>query len=138
MRKVRAVAAAALLVAVGAAAQVVGGPPPEPPARSSSEAVALAYIRTTLTAQRLYKKKNGAYATSLQALVNTGSFTRRMARTDRRDYTVSFRGGKERFSIVLNPKVFAPDHRSFYADQTGTIRAEEGKAATAESPPVRE
>lgn len=136
MRLARAVAAI-LLAVITAGAQRVGGAPPRPPARSQAEAVALAYIRTTLTAQRLYRKKHGEYAPSLPALVNTGSFTRRMARTDRGLYTVSFRGGTESFALVLTPRQFAPDHRSFYADHTGTIRAEEDKAATPDSRPVK-
>jgi len=35
------------------------------PARSDSEFVAIAYMKTFLRAQHLYKRKNGHYATSL-------------------------------------------------------------------------
>ena len=49
------------------------------PARSDSEAAALGYMRTFLRAQKIYKKKNGHYATTLMELSKTGSFTRRMA-----------------------------------------------------------
>ena len=48
------------------------------PARSDSEAAALGYLRTFLRAQKIYKKKNGHYATTLLDLAKTGSFTRRM------------------------------------------------------------
>src|SRR5262249_48069416 len=74
------------------------------PARSDSEASALGYMRTVLRAQRLYKRKNGNYATSLATLVHTGSFTRRMTQTDRGDYTVSFRSHKDGFELALTPK----------------------------------
>src|SRR5947209_11732644 len=65
---------------------------PGDPARSDSEASALGYMRTVIRAEHLYQKKNdGKYATSLAQLVHTGSFTKRMAATDRGDYTVIFR-----------------------------------------------
>jgi hypothetical protein len=115
------------------------------PARSDSEAAALGYMRTVLRAQRLYNRKNGHYATSLMELVHTASFTRRMAATDRGDYTVSFRPHKGRdhdrdkdaFDLVLTPKQLDAQHRSFYAGEDGIIHAEEDKAADENSPPVK-
>src|SRR5438309_8088721 len=71
------------------------------PARSDSEASALGYLRTFLRAQRLYKKKNNHYATSLLDLVHTGTFTRRMATTDRGDYTVKFTPHKEKDTFEI-------------------------------------
>jgi len=99
------------------------------PARSDSEAVALGYMRTVLRAQKEYKKKNDHYATSLVALVHTGSFTRRMANTDRGDYTVGFRSQKDGFELTLTPKELKSDRRSFFADEGGEIYADEQKAA---------
>src|SRR6202008_634707 len=62
------------------------------PARSDSEAQALGYMRVVLRAQREYKKRHDKFATSLESLAGTGSFTKRMAHsTDRGDYTASFR-----------------------------------------------
>jgi hypothetical protein len=118
---------------------------PGDPARSASEAAALGYMRTVLRAQRLYNRKNGRYATSLMELVHTASFTRRMAATDRGDYTVSFRPHKGRghdrdkdaFDLVLTPKQMDAQHRSFYAGEDGIIHAEEDKAADENSPPVK-
>ena len=105
------------------------------PARSDSEANALGYMRTFLRAQRLYKKKNNHYATSLLDLVHTGTFTRRMATTDRGDYTVKFTPHKEKdtFEITMIPKQLDTTHRSFFADQEGKIRADEQKEADASS-----
>lgn len=102
------------------------------PAHSDSEAAALGYMRTFLRAQKIYKKKNGHYATSLIELSKTGSFTRRMASsTDRGDYTVKFRPHKEKdtFEITMVPKQQDADHRSFFSDQEGKIRADEQKEA---------
>jgi hypothetical protein len=110
------------------------------PARSDSEAAALGYMRTFLRAQKIYKKKNGHYATTLIELSKTGSFTRRMASsTDRGDYTVKFRPHKEKdtFEITMAPKQQDADHRSFFSDQEGKIRADEQKEADASSEPLK-
>ena len=106
------------------------------PARSDSEAAALGYLRTFLRAQKIYKKKNGHYATTLMELSKTGSFTRRMASsTDRGDYTVKFRAHKEKdtFEITLLPKQPDSTHRSFFSDDQGKIRVDETKEADASS-----
>jgi hypothetical protein len=108
------------------------------PARSRAEAAALGYMRTVIDAQRAFKKKHNKYATSLPALINTGSFTRRMAKTDRGDYTVVFKSGAmQKYSIQLTPKVFDSDHRAFYVEDNGVIKVETDKPATADSPVLR-
>jgi len=106
-------------------------------AHSNAEAAALGYIRTVLTAQKLYKKKHAGYATALANLVGTGSFTKRMATTDRGDYKVGFKGTAEKFDVTMTPKQFDADHRAFYADETGSIRAEDDKPATSSSPVLK-
>jgi hypothetical protein len=110
---------------------------PGDPARSDSEAGALGYMRTVLRAQREYNKKHGEYAKSLAELVHTGSFTKRMASTDRGDYTVGFRSHKDGFELVLTPKQLDAQHRSFYAKEDGVIHGEEDKAASESSPKVK-
>ena len=106
-------------------------------AHSNAEAAALGYMRTVLTAQKLHKKKHNAYATSLPGLVGSGSFTKRMTTTDRGDYKVNFHGTPEKFSLAMEPKQFDAEHRAFFADETGTIRAEDDKPATATSPVLK-
>lgn len=106
-------------------------------ARSESEFRSIAYARTVLANEREYRKKLGRYSSSLMALSGGGrSFTKRMARNDRGDYTVSYRGGKESFSVTLTPKQFDETHRSFYMDSSGVLRVEEGATATASSDPL--
>jgi len=110
------------------------------PARSDSEAAALGYLRTFLRAQKIYKKKNGHYATTLMELSKTGSFTRRMASsTDRGDYTVKFRAHKEKdtFEVTMLPKQQDSTHRSFFSDDQGKIRVDETKEADASSEALR-
>jgi hypothetical protein len=132
MRRAGAVAVSVILVVFMASAQAVYQPKFKgDPARSDSEAAALGYMRTFLRAQKIYKKKNTHYATSLLDLAKTGSFTRRMVSTDRGDYTVKFRPHKEKdeFEITMVPKQLDAEHRSFFSDEQGKIRADETKEA---------
>jgi hypothetical protein len=111
---------------------------PDDLARSTSEYNSIAYMKTVLTNERDYKKKFGHYSASLMALTGGGrSFTKRMARTDRGDYAVSYSGGKESFVLKLTPKQPDPTRRSFFMDANGTIRASETGPATAESDPLK-
>lgn len=103
-------------------------------ARSQDETVSLGYMHTVAYSQRQYKKKYGQYATTLAELVHSGSFTKRMASTDRGAYTVQFHGKPDAYSLTMVPKQFDAEHRSFYSDETGKIRVEEDKPATVESP----
>jgi hypothetical protein len=133
-----AVAVGFLGCSLAAAAQTAYQPKfPGDPARSDAEASALGYMRTVLRAQREYKKKYNHYATTLAALVHTGSFTKRMTNTDRGDYKVGFRSHKDGFELAMTPKQLEPEHRSFYADEDGIIHADEQQAASESSPKVQ-
>lgn len=120
------------------------------PARSDSEAQALGYMRVVLRAQREYKKRHDKFATSLESLAGTGSFTKRMAHsTDRGDYTASFRphhgtshhaGSKnddDGFILTMTPKQMDAEHRSFYSEEDGAIHADDQKPADQDSPKVK-
>lgn len=109
------------------------------PAHSDAEAGALGYLRTVLTAQKLYKRKHDSFAKSLPGLVHTGSFTQRMTKTDRGDYYVSFHseGKGTGFSLAMTPKVYDAAHRAFFSDETGIIRVEGSKEATENSPRLK-
>jgi hypothetical protein len=132
-RRVRGAAMLAILLglAAGVAAQ-------SDTDKSPAEARALGYIHTVITAQREYKKKHSEYARSLTALVGKGSFTRRMANPDRGDYAVKFSANGTGYSLSLIPKTFDAEHRAFFASETGTIRVEPDKPATAQSPPLKQ
>ena len=104
------------------------------PARSDSEFAALAYMRVVLRANKAFNKQYGHYATSLGELVHSGNFTKRMVDPNRGDYTASYKGKKDSYTVTMTPKTPDADHRYFYADDDGKIRAEEGKPADANSP----
>jgi hypothetical protein len=107
------------------------------PARSDSEAAALAYMRVVIRAQRQFNKQYDHFATSLAELVHSGSFTKRMVNPDRGDYTVSFEGKKDSFTLTMMPKQLDATHRSFYAEDDGKIHADEEKPADAKSPVIK-
>jgi hypothetical protein len=146
MTRILPVVASVLLAVILAGAQTPTTYQPKfkgDPARSDSEAAALGYLRTFLRAQKIYKKKNDHFASSLTDLAKTGSFTRRMVSTQRGDYTVKFSPHKEKdtFEILMTPRQLDSTHRSFYVKNEGTtrrddgvIRADEQKEADEHSP----
>ncbi|HZZ16328.1 MAG TPA: hypothetical protein VFE08_10240 [Candidatus Sulfotelmatobacter sp.] len=104
------------------------------PARSDSEAAALAYMRVVIRAQRQFNKQYNHFATTLNDLVHSGTFTKRMVNPDRGDYTVDFHGKKDSYVLTMMPKQLDATHRSFYAEDDGKIRADEEKLADSKSP----
>ena len=91
-------------------------------------------MRVVLRAQKQFNKQYGHFALTLNELVHSGSFTKRMVNTDRGDYTAGFKGKKDSFILTMTPKLLDAQHRSFYAEDDGKIHAEESKAADADSP----
>jgi hypothetical protein len=110
---------------------------PGDPAHSDSEAAALAYMRVVIRAQHRFDKQYGHFALTLQELVHSGSFTKRMVDPNRGDYTASFKGKKDSFILTMTPNHLDPDHRSFYADDDGKIHADDTKPADADSTIVK-
>jgi hypothetical protein len=110
---------------------------PGDPARSDSEAAALAYMRVVIRAQHRFQKQYDHFATSLNELVHSGSFTKRMVNPDRGDYLASFKGKKDSFILTMTPQHLDAEHRSFYAEDDGKIHAEEDKPAGPDSPIVK-
>jgi hypothetical protein len=140
MRRTLSIMVSTMLAVLIASAQTTYQPKFKgDPAHSDSEAAALGYMRTFLRAQKIYKKKNSHYATSLMDLTKTGSFTRRMASPDRGDYTVRFKSHKDQdtFEITMVPKQLDADHRSFFSDDQGKIRVDDQKEADENSPVLK-
>jgi hypothetical protein len=103
-------------------------------ARSEDEFTALAYMRTVVTAEKLYHRKHNRYADSLQTLVGSGSFTRRMANPNRGVYTVGYRVRPDGYALTMTARPADPSHRSFYVDETGEFRVNEMAQAAEKSP----
>jgi len=107
------------------------------PAQSDSEFAALAYMRVVIRAEKQFNKQYGHYALTLNELVHSGTFTKRMVNPGRGDYTVGFEGKKDSFVLTMTPKQLDAQHRSFYAEDDDKIHADEEKAADARSPVVK-
>jgi hypothetical protein len=137
-RFVRWTASMTLLACMAAGAQTAYEPKFKgDPAKSESEAAALGYMRTVLRAQKQYQKKNDKFAPTLADLVHTGSFTKRMVKTDRGDYTVGFKSHKDGFDLTMTPKQLDAEHRSFYAGEDGIIHGDDQGPANENSPVVK-
>jgi len=107
------------------------------PARSDSEFAALAYMRVVIRAEKAFNKQYGHYALTLNELVHSGTFTKRMVNPNRGDYTAGYKGKKDSYIVTMTPKVLDATHRSFYAEDDGKIHADDSKPADKDSPVVR-
>jgi len=107
------------------------------PARSNSEFDAIAYVRVVVRAEKQFNKQYGHYALTLNQLVHTGNFTKRMVDPNRGDYTATYKGKNDSYNLTMTPKTPDADHRYLYADDDGKIRVDEGKPATADSPVLK-
>ncbi len=125
---------------VGAASQMTPAYTPKfkgDPARSDSEAAALAYMRVVIRAENQFNKQYGHYALTLNELVHSGTFTKRMVDPNRGDYTASYKGKKDSYVLTMTPKTLDATHRSFYAEEDGKMHADETKPADGDSPVVK-
>jgi len=91
-------------------------------------------MRVVVRADKQFNKQYGHYALNLNELVHSGSFTKRMVNTERGDYTATYKGKKDSYTLTMTPKAPDSQHRYFYADDDGKIRADESKAAGPDSP----
>ncbi len=107
------------------------------PAQSDSEFAALAYMRVVIRAEKQFNKQYGHYALTLNELVHSGTFTKRMVNPNRGDYTVGYKGKKDSYILTMMPKALDATHRSFYAEDDGKIHGDDSKAADSNSPVVR-
>lgn len=107
------------------------------PAQSDSEFAALAYMRVVIRAEKAFNKQYGHYALTLNELVHSGTFTKRMVNPNRGDYTVGYKGKKDSYILTMMPKTLDATHRSFYAEDDGKIHADDSKPADKDSPVVR-
>ncbi len=107
------------------------------PALSDSEFAALAYMRVVIRAEKAFNKQYGHYALTLNELVHSGTFTKRMVNPNRGDYTVGYKGKKDSYILTMMPKALDATHRSFYAEDDGKIHADDSKPADKDSSVVR-
>jgi hypothetical protein len=104
---------------------------------SNDEKVAVAFMKTILYSERIYKNRHHQYTRDLSTLAGTGSVTRRMVKSrERAGYRVGFSSSGEAFSLTMTPLNPDAQHRAFYANQDGVIHVDQG-TANAQSPVLK-
>ncbi len=104
---------------------------------SNDEKVAVAFMKTILYSERIYKNRHHQYTRDLATLAGTGSVTRRMVSSRQRaGYKVGFSSSGEAFALTMTPVNPDAQHRAFYANQDGAIHVDQG-TANAQSPVLK-
>jgi hypothetical protein len=120
-------------------------PPPEQaaapaaiaPAKPPDEAAAIQAIASVNRAQADYMLRNRRYALTYEELIE-GFFLREEPAAGTLGYDVKLRPSADavRYTILAVPSIPSPTTRHFFSDQTGEIRAEQGRDANAQSPTI--
>jgi hypothetical protein len=99
-----------------------------------NESSACLFLREVSEDNRKLKTQTGAYASSLDHLDSTNRPEFRRAESA---YEFKYRADPDSFRINADPKEYGKTGiRSFYVDQSGTIRYDTGKSAGASSVPI--
>jgi len=119
--------------------EVKTGPAPAGTAKAPDENAALDALRKINAAQATYFKINRRYALTFDELVEARLLNAEpSAAATGYDFKLRPAADAQTFKVSVTP-AGTPDIgiKYFFMDQTGVIRAESGKEATAESPPVQ-
>ena len=108
-------------------------PPPKPP----DENAALEGIKKVIDAQATYFKVNRRYALTFDELTEAHFLAAEPAAAQT-GYEFKLRpaADAQTYKLQISPSAVSGTARFFYTDNTGTIHAETGKDATAESPAI--
>ena len=105
--------------------------------QKADESAALAAISEVNAAQKIYIARYRRYALTYDELIEA-LFLKEEPTVQKTGYDIKLRPAADAASyIVLGiPSAPSPAARHFFSDQTGVIRAEEGKAANVQSPAI--
>ena len=111
-------------------------PAPAPP-KAPDEPAALAAIAAINAGQKDYFGRNRRYALTYDELIEM-LFLKEEPTVEKTGYDVKLRPAADAasYTVLAIPSTSSPSTRHFFSDQTGTIRAEQGKDANAQSPAV--
>ena len=117
--------------------ETAAAPPPAAPQKGPDEGAALAAIADVNAAQKIYITRYRRYALTYEELTEA-LFLKEEPTVEKTGYNIKLRPAADAASyIVLGiPSAPLPSARHFFSDQTGVIRAEEGKDANAQSPAI--
>jgi hypothetical protein len=110
---------------------------PAPVQKAPDEDAAIAAIAAVNAAQKDYLGRYRRYALSYEELMQV-LFLKEEPGPEKTGYDISLRPSADaaRYTVIANPATPSPTARHFFSDQTGEIRAEQGKDANAQSPTV--
>ena len=107
---------------------------PKPPdTKPPDEAAAIAALKDINRAQADFIRRTRRYAQRTEELIADRLLT---AEPSAEGYTLSMLPSADAVSYTAKATPAQPAARHFFTDQTGVIRAENGKPATAESPEI--
>ena len=112
-------------------------PGPATPQKAPDESAALAAIAAVNSGQKDYIGRNRRYALTYEELLE-GFFIKEEPTVQNTGYEIKLRPAADAASYIVLavPSTPSPEIRHFFSDQTGTIRAEQGKDANAQSPAI--
>ena len=112
-------------------------PAPVPAPKAPDEDAAITAMTAVNAAQKVYLARNRRYALSYEELMQS-LFLKEEPTPEKTGYEINLRPSADatRYTIVAVPATPSPGVRHFFSDQTGDIRAEQGKEANAQSPTV--
>ena len=112
-------------------------PRPATAQKAPDEPAALAAIAQVNAAQKDYIGRYRRYALTYEELTAI-FFLREEPTVQKTGYEIKLRPAADAASYIVLavPSAPSPAVRHFFSDQTGTIRAEQGKDATAQSPAI--
>jgi hypothetical protein len=107
------------------------------PSKPADEQGALAALAEINNAQSDYFTRSRRYAITYDELIET-LFLKAEPSADAIGYDIRLRPAADasRYTVIATPLASSPTVRHFLTDQTGVIRAEQGKDATVDSPAV--
>ncbi len=105
------------------------------PAKAPDENAALAALKDIHQAQADYFRRNRRYALTLEELTDE-RFLKKEPTINDTGYDIRLRPAADAasYTVLATPASGAPEVRRFFTNQTGEIRAEQGKDANAQSP----
>ena len=112
-------------------------PPPAPPQKAPDEPAALAAIADVNAAQKTYIARYRRYALTYDELTEV-LFLKEEPTVQKTGYDIKLRPAADAASYIVLGIPSAPSStaRHFFSNQTGVIRAEQGKDANVQSPGV--
>lgn len=117
--------------------ETAGTQPSATPQKAPDEPAALAAIAAVNAAQKDYFARYRRYALTYEELME-GFFLREEPTVQKTGYDIKLRPAADvaSYTVLGIPSAPSPTARHFFSDQTGIIRAEEGKDANVQSPTI--